>query len=153
VVNIQKLYSNAFIVIVDNQSEYVIDIKNVLSEYENVVILDNDSNSKYELGGYIYALKWLRTRDLISQFDYFIFSQDTMILIHKYDMNLLKQNNVKACSLVEFDEKNSSQRGHIPEHDKKRFLEPIGLYNELENITLCWGSNFICVQDKIEPLY
>ena len=132
--NIKRFYSNHFIIIVDNNSNNLEDVQSLFVDYTNMVILVNDSPSKFELGGFIYGLKWLIQHDKINSYDYYVFSQDTLVMINKYDLNILKSNNITACVMVEFDQNTSGLRGYLDE-EKKQVLDTIGLYGHNDKIT------------------
>jgi len=151
--NIKNNYTNYFIIIVDNNSENIEDIYNLFLEDTNLKILINNSESKYELGGYIYGIKWLIEQNYLN-YDYYVFLQDTLVFMKKYDFNNLKKENIKATSIIVYDINNTEmgRTGYL-EHEKKTVLEPLGLYNRLDEILLCWGSNFIIHNEKLLDLY
>jgi hypothetical protein len=93
--NIQKFYDDVDILIVDNNSRHIEDIINIISKYKNVYLITNRSNNKYEIGAYRFGIKFMD--EFINNYEYIIFSQDTYIIINKYDFNILKDKNVKAC--------------------------------------------------------
>jgi hypothetical protein len=154
--NIKRLYKNSFIVIVDNNSKNVKDIYDTFNDYSDMVIIENDSNSKYELGAFIFGIKWIIENNKVNDFNYYIFTQDTLVLTNKYDFNILNNNNILACSIVEFNQNEmiDPKTGNVYlDPERREILEPLGLYNFLEQITLCWGCNFICSNTKLLPLF
>lgn len=154
--NIQKFYDNAFILIVDNNSDHVEDIQKIFSTNNNVKIITNDSKSKYELGGHIFGMDWLIKNDMVSKYRFFIFTQDTLILTNKYDFNILRNNNIIACPLIEHNGNSYvvPETGKVYLDDERRaILEPLGLYNNMDKMTLCWGCNYICKNEKLIDLF
>lgn len=155
---IQKFYENAFTLIVDNNSDNIEDIYKMLEKYNNIKIITNTSQSKYELGGYIFGIKWLIDNFTLSQYEYYVFTQDTFILTNKFDFNILKNNLIGACSIVEFNEnliidRHTGKSLPILIDEKKEVLEPLGLYNNMDKIMLCWGCNFVCRNNVIHNLF
>jgi hypothetical protein len=150
--NINTFYPHSFIIIVDNNSDNLHDIVDNISHHSNILLLINNSNSKYELGAYIYALNWIINNKFYN-FNYYIFSQDTLVLINKYDFNILINNNITACSMVEFNEKEMPDLYESFKDYTKNILEQLELYNCMDKITFCWGSNFIIHTTKIEQLF
>lgn len=101
--NIQKFYENSFIIIVDNNSIYLKDIEIIFMNYKNIIIITNNSDKKFELGGHLFGLNWIIENNY-TNFDYYIFTQDTFYINSKYDFNKLKYLNIQACSIVEHQE-------------------------------------------------
>ena len=56
---INKLYPNSYVLIVDNDSHNLEDIKSVLSKYPNVAIIINDSDCMFEIGAYKHGIRFL----------------------------------------------------------------------------------------------
>ena len=97
--NIQKFYKDSFVVIVDNNSIDLHVIEKRLENYKNIKIIVNNSKSKYEPGAYNEGIRYLKKNNMISNFDYFIFSQDTFVLKNKFDVKKeLIDKNIMACS-------------------------------------------------------
>jgi hypothetical protein len=94
--NIQELYPEALTIVVDNNSKYKDDIYDTLQDLDKVVLLENDIDSKFELGAYTEGVRHLSNKDLINKYEYFIFTQDTYILKNKYDFTKHKD---KACPI------------------------------------------------------
>ena len=92
-------------------------------------------------------------------FNYFVFTQDTFFLINPYDFNILNNNNITACSIVNIDYNNHHMHNMVYNikleymEETKKILEPLGLFNEIEKFTICWGSNFIIKWTKLIQLY
>lgn len=108
--NINNLYSNSTIILVDNNSvypEYFEQFKNV----KNVIYLLNTSDQKYELGAYNFALKYIKSNNMI--FDYYTCLQDLLIPINKYNYNKLKDNKINALCIYIFDTKFLCHRNNV----------------------------------------
>jgi len=103
--NILSFYPDSSIILVDNNSKYGEEYYKQFNNNPNVIILNNDSESKFEVGAYNYGIKYIINNNLI--YNYYIFTQDTMVLIKPYDFNILNQNSTKACSIGTFYEDNS----------------------------------------------
>jgi hypothetical protein len=99
--NIQKFYPSALTIVVDNNSLYGEDIFDTIKEEKKVVIIRNESDSKFEIGAYCVGIRYLLDNKIIdlhdySEYEYFIFTQDTYIIKNKYDFD----NHIDtACAL------------------------------------------------------
>ena len=149
--NIQLLYPGSLCIIVDNNSVYVNDIIIKLKDYNNVVILTNASKCKFELGAYKVGISYLITNNLIDNYDYTIFSQDTFVLKNKYDFNELREKNITACSLTLGDLNNHGGLMHVSE--SQIILKKINLLDSIEKIGLCWCNSFILHNLKIKEFF
>lgn len=154
--NIQKFYKNSFIIIVDNNSLHLRDIEVVLKNYKNIIILTNTSNSKYEVGGYTFGLKWIIDNNK-TNYDYYLFSQANFIIENKYDFNKLKYLNIQACPIVEhIEDFNYGNANYYEEHDQF-FEEKINILNRYNikhiNTNVCWGNTFVIHKNKLYNLY
>jgi len=149
--NIQKFYPESFIVIVDNNSKNIEDIYDVFLDYSNLNIVINDSNSKYEVGAYIHGLNWLIEKNFLN-YNYYVFLQDTLVFMKKYDFSILENKNVKATSIIGFNYNRGGGIEYLREQ-QRTILEPRDLFNEFDNIIGCWGSNFIIHKDKFMQLH
>lgn len=145
--NIQHFYKNSFIIIIDNNSTYINDIKIVLKNYKNLMILTNTSDSKFEVGGYSFGLKWLIENNITDKYDYYVFTQDNLILKKKYDFNKLQFFNIYACSILEHRE--DFEIDHP--NEKRHILQQYNI--SCRNTNICWGSNFVIHKNKIHDLY
>ena len=150
--NIQKFYENSMIIIVDNNSNHIEDIKQKLANYNNIVILSNNSNCKFEIGAYNVGIRYLIEQNLTDTYDYCIFTQDNFVIKNKYDFNNLSNSNTTACALYTY--KNAMR-------DINLYYEPISLsifskifdMNNINNIipqlSLCWCNSFVLDKSKI----
>lgn len=143
--NINKFYKDPLILIVDNNSKWIEDIHQLLSVHSNVTILENNDTCKYELGAYKVGMRYLINNNLLNDYDYCIFTQDTLLNARKYNFNRLKLHNINACTIM----------GGRP--DGKYFnlwyplLQSINLADEYINESnFCFGCNFILNPTKIE---
>ena len=147
--NINKLYPDSLILVIDNGSKYKEDVFKEITEItdKNVVIIDNDTDSKFEIGAYTRGLKYILDNNLKDKYDYYIFTQDTFVLKNKYDFNILIDNDVKACTINTYfqDDPNNIICRNV--------LTKLGLYNNLDKITFCYCSSFIIHKDRIVQLY
>jgi hypothetical protein len=141
--NIRDFYPAADIILVDNNSSY--------SEYfdqfrgkSNITLLENTSEQKFSLGAYNFAAKYIENNSL--EYDYCICSQDTFVLVNKYDFQLLKNNNIEACPF-----------GHIlsvegtPEHYD--ILKQLGLYIPNDTYKGAWCTSWICTTNVLKKIY
>lgn len=145
--NINKFYDGALIIVVDNNSIYKDDIFNKLINIENVILLDNNIESKFELGAYTVGLKYIIDNDILDRYNYLIFTQDNFILKNKYDFYELEKNNITACPINSY-----YQDGYL-NHISHQVLDGLKLNNNLDKITFCWCNSFIIHNDKIQKLY
>jgi len=142
--NIQKFYSNTFTIIVDNNSIDIQDIKDQLKDYKDVIILDNNTICKYEIGAYKVAINYMIDNDLIDKYNYCIFTQDTFILKNKYDFNNLKNNNIFACPL--FYNKNDQ----LNYDSVKKILADINLLQYFDKSFICPMNSFVLHSSKLK---
>jgi hypothetical protein len=145
--NIQKHYPEALTIVVDNNSEHRDDIFKRLLLYNNVVLLDNNIDCKFELGAYQVGMKYILDNGLQNYYDYFMCTQDLYILKNKYDFSKLKGNNVGAAPIIGWS--NDLEIMHIVQP----VLEHFNLFNRLEETDLCWCSSFVVSKEKISYLY
>jgi len=145
--NIMKFYNDSLIIIVDNNSANKEDVLSSIKTDANIVILDNDIECKFELGAYQVGIKYLQEHNLIMNYNYFMFTQDTYVLKNKFDINSLISQNVYAGSIIGLH--NDWAKMDVV----KPTLELLGLYSNLTGIDLCWCNSFIVVNHKILELY
>ena len=144
--NINSFYKDALIIVVDNNSVYKEDIFSKLTEYNNLVLLDNNIESKFELGAYQVGVNYLIENDLINKYEYFVFTQDNFIIKNKYDFQNLINNNVKACTINSYYQDNATNDVLIP------VLKKLELYDNLDKITFCWCSSFVIKSERVIQL-
>jgi hypothetical protein len=153
--NIQKFYEDSLIIVVDNNSTYKNDIFDNLKKYEGVVLLDNNIESKFELGAYTVGLNYL-IENRIDNYDYIVFTQDNFVLKNKVDFNMLISNDITACPLVGCRQDLHSPY-NIGYNDFRDIWEPIlskfNMLDNLDKISFCWCSSFIISTTKARQLY
>jgi hypothetical protein len=145
--NINKFYKNTYILVIDNNSTYIEDIYIQLKKYNNVKLLINDSDSKFEVGAYTYGINYIINNNLVNLFDYYIFTQDTMVLKNKYNFKNLDNNNITACTIYSY------HQDHIYPELRNYILQQLNLFNKLDKITFCWCCCFIIHNSKLLQLY
>jgi hypothetical protein len=153
--NIRKFYENSLIIIVDNNSTYKDDIFDKLKIYDNVVLLDNNIDSKFEIGAYTVGLNYIIENE-INDYDYVVLTQDNYVLKNKVDFNSLHSNGTMVCPLV-----GCRQDLHSPYNvgynDFRDIWEPIltkfNLLDNLDKISFCWCSSFVISTSIINKLY
>jgi hypothetical protein len=154
--NINKFYENALIIVVDNNSISKDDIFDDLKKYENVVLLDNNIESKFELGAYTVGLRYLIDNNLYKDYDYITMTQDTFIIKNRYDFNELHKRNVTACPLVgcKIDTNNKTFTGVQFDHMDYYvpLMESIGLSGRWHEMSFCWCTSFVIKSTKINDL-
>jgi hypothetical protein len=151
--NIINFYTNYLIIIVNNNSIYIDDVIQLFNQinYKNVIILNNNIDCKFELGAYKVGILYLLKNNLINNYDYHIFIQDTFVLKNKYDFNILKYNNIYACPINEHDE----PPYYYPDITQYAYniLKEIKLFDNLDKITFCWCHSFILHKTKLIDFY
>jgi hypothetical protein len=145
--NITKFYPNALIIVVDNNSPYKDENFSRIEKRDNIILLDNNIECKFEYGGYQVGIKYLLDNNLLTNFDYIICAQDTFVLKNRYDFNNLKRDNVLACPLNSFHQ----DQHYAPE--REAMLNHLGINNNMDKVTFCWCNSFIVATSKAEYLY
>lgn len=149
--NITKFYTKSFIIIVDNNSKYIDDIKPILSNYNNLVILDNDTSCKFELGAYKVGIQYIINNNISENYEYFIFSQDTFILKNNYNFNNLLTQNIYACPLTTGNHSFWNRTHEVSTiHLFQNIIQNINLQNIIQNMPICWCNSFILHKTKIQ---
>jgi hypothetical protein len=150
--NIQRLYKNSFIIIVDNNSRYIDDIKQMFIKYTNLIIITNDTICKFEIGAYKVGINYLILNNLLDNYNYYIFTQDNFILKNKYDFNILSNNNTVACPIVScYNNAYRLKVGHWDKPITQQVLTYLNLQNSVEKLTFCWCSSFILEKSVLIP--
>ena len=152
--NIKTFYKDSLILIVDNNSTYLEeDIIPRLKKYEynDVVVLINNSECKFELGAYKVGMKYLLDNNLVNDYDYLICTQDSFVLKNKYDFNNLIENNIFACPI-----KTHINDNHNRHHDSyytnlvQIILNRTNLNDRIHELRLCWANSFVLHKSKME---
>ena len=154
--NIRKFYENSLIIIVDNNSTYKDDIFDKLKVYDNVVLLDNNLDSKFEIGAYTVGLNYL-IENKIDNYDFVALTQDNYVLKNKVDFNNLHSNGTKACPLVGCRQ-DPSLTDYLSIHNDCRdvwqpILSKFNLLDNLDKISFCWCNSFVISTSNINKLY
>jgi len=142
--NIQKFYPDSFILIIDNNSNYIADIHTMFNGYDNVKIITNTSTKKMDIGAYLFGIDYLVENNLVNTYDFVVFSQDTYVLKNKYDFNIFIENNITAAAVHSFPVG--------PGMLSKEMVDNLQLTHVLDKITLCWCNTFILHKSKILEL-
>jgi hypothetical protein len=106
--------------------------------------LENTSESKFELGAYKFATEYIKNNNI--KVDYYVCTQDTFVLVNKYDFNTLIKNNVKAAALEHFYFRLAFNL-HI------NVLSKLNLYDPREKFLCCWCSSWCCDHDSLLKIY
>lgn len=145
--NIQQLYNESLIIIVDNNSINRDNIFGKFYAYDNIVILENNIACKFELGAYQIGINYLIQNNHVDEYDYIVFSQYTFILKNYFNFKILVEQNIDAATIVSW--KNDWAYQHI----SYPIMLKLGIYNNLHESRLCWCNSFIVSNKKIIQLY
>jgi hypothetical protein len=146
--NIITFYGDdSLIIIVDNNSNYPQDIFDTLPKKDNIIILYNNIECKFELGAYQVGINYVIENNILEKYDYYIFTQDNFIIKNKLDFHKLLDESVYACPINSFYQ----DGGHS--HISSYVLNNLGLNNNLDKVTFCWCSSFIVHKEKINQLH
>ena len=152
--NIKLFYPNSLIVIVDNNSKYIEDVYEKLQKYkddDNLHIMINNTNCKFELGAYKVGINYILSNNLINNYDYYIFTQDTFVIKNKYDFNNLLINNITATPIKSHI--NDNYNRHYASYLRplvQSVLIKLNLNNSINDLRICWANSFILHNSKIE---
>lgn len=151
--NIQQLYKDSLIIIVDNNSDDLTDVYAKLNKYSNdkLVILINNTPCKYELGAYKVGIQYLIDNNILNDYNYYIFIQDTFVLKNKYDFNNLMKHNIMACPIQTFinDNYNRLYDSYFTPLVTK-VLNRLNLNNNINDLRLCWSNSFVLHKSRLE---
>jgi len=147
--NINKFYENSLIIIVDNNSKHLEDIRIMLGDFENIVILTNETNSKFEPGAYNVGIRYVLDHEL--DYKYYIFTQDNFVLKNKFDFNDLEKNGIVACALNHFTE--DCTNWNQTDDTCQRILRSIHVSDRTNEFNLCWCNSFILHHSRLETYY
>ena len=136
--NIQEYYPSALIILVDNNSSYK-EYFNIFKD-TSVIVIENTSESKFEVGAYKFATEYIKKNNI--KVDYYVCTQDTFVLVNKYDFNTLIKDNVKACSVSHFYF-HRAFGCHI------NVLSKLNIYDPKEEFLCCWCVSWCCDHDSL----
>tara|TARA_R110000824_G_C15200300_1_gene675629 strand:+ start:1546 stop:2355 length:810 start_codon:yes stop_codon:yes gene_type:complete len=145
--NIQKFYPEALTIVVDNNSNYKEDVFSLVEGKDRVVFLNNDSDSKFELGAYRVGSKYVLDNGLEKDYNYFVFAQDTFVLKNKYDFKLMKEESCYAKPINSMYADGECADVVIP------VMTKLGLNDSWDKVNFCWCCSFIVEKTKIEQLH
>lgn len=145
--NIHSFYKNALVLVVDNNSNFKEDIFDKIEKNDNIVLLDNNIECKFELGAYQVGFKYLIDNNILNNYDYVVCTQDNFVIKNKLDFDKLNSENVKACPI------NSYYQDGYQQNILTNVLSKLGLYDNLDKITFCWCNSFILHSSKLHQLY
>ena len=148
---INKFYPGSYIIIVDNDSRDLEDIKSRLRHHPNVAIIVNDSDCMFEIGAYKHGIRFLAANNAIGKFDYIIFSQDTFVANQKFDFQQLKHNGIQAASFNHLSGWCDMKDDPIVH----RVLSKFNLYDIYDgiNFSLCWCNSFALDSRRVIDFY
>jgi len=142
--NILTFYPSATIIVVDNNSKYGPIFYKQFEDFKNIIILENTSPSKFEVGAYNYAAKYIFENNLY--FDYYICTQDSLVLVNPYDFNILKNNNTKAGQIYLL-------KWQYIGGDGVYMCKYLNIYEENEEYFNCWVISFFCDHESLEKFH
>jgi hypothetical protein len=146
--NIMSLYGDgALIIIVDNNSNYPQDVFNLLPKRDNIIILTNNIECKFELGAYQVGIGYVIENNLLDEYDYYVCTQDNFIIKNKVDFDFMYESNIYACPINSFDQ-DGECRGVCD-----LVLNELNMNNNLDKVTFCWCVSFIIHKSKLNSLY
>lgn len=144
--NIQKHYPDALTVVVDNNSKYSDDVFRPVRDKDNLILLENDIESKFELGAYQVGIRYVLENNLLDEYDYFVMTQDNFVLKNKYDFNILKDSNRTATPINSFyaDGECAAVVNHV--------MGNLQMNDNWDKVNFCWCSSFIVAKEKLKQL-
>lgn len=154
--NINTFYKDSFILIVDNNSNFF--KEDIHIDYENVKVITNTSDSKFELGAYNFGISYLLENNIVNNYDYYVFTQDTFILTKYYDFTELLKNNVMAspivgsregCFLHDHTNGIPHHRGHKDYYLIRDVISKLNLIDSADKLTFCLSNSFILNKSKL----
>jgi hypothetical protein len=156
--NINIFYKNALILVIDNNSAHKDNIFSTIKE-KNVILLDNNIESKFEIGAYTVGLKYLIDNNLINKYNYIVLSQDTFVIKNRLDFNSLYEQDITACPINSLNQTNTIihpindiTNGYLKEISEQ-ILNKININNNLDKISFCWCSSFIISTKVVNKLF
>lgn len=145
--NIQHHYPEALTVVVDNNSKHSDDIFRAVRDKDNLVLLENDIESKFELGAYQVGVRYLEENNLLDEYDYYVMAQDNFVLKNKYDFNTLKERNCTAAPINSFyaDGECVAVVNDV--------MNKLQMNDNWDKVNFCWCSSFVVAKEKMSQLY
>lgn len=145
--NINDLYPDATIIVVDNNSKYIEDIVPVVESHSNVHAIINASPSKFEVGAYSVGIQYAKENNIIENHSYFVFTQDNFILKNKFDFGELVIKDTKALPINSFYQ---DGEGGVW---REKVLNDLQMNDNMDKVNFCWCSSFILRNDKVEQMH
>ena len=145
--NVKAAYGDeALVILTDNNSVARDDIFDKLRNIDNVVLLDNDIECKFELGGYQVGLQHILDSKLIDQYEYYVFTQDTFVFKNRvnFDEYLAKGATAFPINSYYFDKWGEPLYTAV--------LQSLGLFDRMDEINFCWANSFVVHKSKVEQL-
>jgi len=141
--NIHKLYPGALTIVVDNNSQYVEDVFGPLRGRDNVVLLSNDIEAKFELGAYQVGMRHILDNDLLDEYTHYVCTQDTFVLKNHYDFS---QGSL-AYPI------NSMYADGACKDVCDKVLGTLGMNDNWDKVNFCWCSSFVVSSQRVEKMY
>ena len=156
--NIKRFYENHLIIVVDNNSIRKEDVFDNIEKCDSVVLLENNTDCKFELGAYMVGMRYLMDKN-IEDYEYIVFTQDNYVIKNKVDFNDLYSKNVMACPIVgcgseceRIQNYVCAENGNIQDICIPIYTK-LDLMNDLDKITFCWCVSFIVHRERLKSLY
>lgn len=148
---IDRFYPGSLIVVVDNQSDHLADIRESLRGCQNVAIVVNKSDCMFEIGAYKEGVRFLVDCKMLCKFDYIVFSQDTFVSNKAYDFASLKAQGVQAAAFNHLQGWCDMKTDPIVQ----RVLSSLGLFSLYDgiNFSLCWCNSFVLASTRVLDFY
>lgn len=144
--NINKFYPKATTIVVDNNSKYLQDVISEIEEIDNLHVIVNNSESKFEVGAYNQGIIYAKDLGMIQNHDHFVFTQDNFILKNKFDFGELVAKDTKALPINSFYQ--DSEGCAL----KRKVLNDLQMNDNMEKVNFCWCCSFILRNDKVEQM-
>lgn len=146
ITNIQRFYNDHLIIVVDNNSKHIEDIRQKFKDYKQLIIISNTTVSKFEVGAYNAGIQYIIDHRLLQQYDYYVFSQDNFVLKNKLEFTSLERQNIKACPFVSLP----GEKGILYRHQLVQdMLNKLNISVDNPDINVCWCNSFILHQSKV----
>ena len=145
--NIQELYPEALTIVVDNNSKYKDDIYDTLQDLDKVVLLENDIDSKFELGAYQVGMRYIVDNNLVEDYEYYVYTQDNFVLKNKYDFSEMQSTQTFARPINSMYADGECSDVVVP------IMERLHINDNWDKINFCWCSSFVVANNKVRQLY